>query len=170
MKNAFLLLFISIWSNASFAQNLTVFKDAANKFEIGVPSDWKRGVPGNSTVEFLAVRQGTSELDVTREIMSVNILHWTETDLDAAFKKYLEEVGKSQDFKILKESDRTIGGRKYKSLLESHKNTATGLEMTHSVLFSNDNGTVLILTMETTSANYDEFKNLFSRIASSLKF
>ncbi|MBJ6118111.1 hypothetical protein JAO76_07915 [Pontibacter sp. BT310] len=145
-------------------------RDTVNGFEVGVPVGWRYGVPANQSVSFIALRQKGTEADVPRENYNINILHRKEQDLDKTFKEFLLSVGEAEDFKVIEQGDTTINERRYKYLIEKHKNKHSGESMHNYVLLANKQGKVLILTMVTTSENFPQFKPLFDKVASSLRY
>jgi len=160
---------IATWKTC-IAQELAIIRDTVNHFEIGVPIGWRYGVPIEQTVSFMALRKKESDQDVPRENFNINILHRDEVDLNKSYGQYLEIVEKTEGFKILYQGERIIGVRKYKYLVETHKNKINKENMSHYILFTNNEGEILILTMVTTSANFEKFKPLFDSIASSLNY
>lgn len=154
----------------SFGQELLMVRDTVNRFEIGVPIGWRYGVPINRSVAFMAVREAQNEQDFPRENFNINILNRDEVDLATTYGHFLESIGKTEGFKILEQGEKIVNDRKYKYLIETHKNKISKEDMTDYVLFTNDQGRILILTTVTTSENFEKFKNLFESIGLSLKF
>jgi hypothetical protein len=170
MKNIFvIILSICIWK-VSIGQELSIIRDTINHFEIGVPAGWKYGVPANKSVTFMALSQKTINEASPRENFNINILHGEETNLNKSFSDFLSSLGNAEGFKIIDQGEKIIKERKYKYLIETHKNKISKEDMNNYVLFTNDNGTVLILTMVTTSKRFEQFKGLFDAIANSLAY
>lgn len=163
------ILTIATWKTC-IAQELQIIRDTVNHFEIGVPIGWRYGVPIEKTVSFMALRQKEHDQDVPRENFNINILHKNEVDLNKSYGDYLESVGKTEGFHIFQQGEKIIGDRRYKYLIETHKNKISKEDMSHYVLFTNNEGEILILTIVTTSANFEKFKPLFDSIASSLRY
>jgi hypothetical protein len=164
-----IILTITTWSTC-LGQELAIIRDTVNNFEIGVPIGWRYGVPEDNSVTFLALRKKQNDLDVPRENFNLNILYRDEVDLNKSFSQYLESVGKAEGFRILDQGERKIKNREYKYLIETHKNRISKEEMCNYVLFTNKNGEILILTIVTTSENFEKFKTLFDSIALSLNY
>lgn len=171
MKNFLLtfLIFVSI-KTVSFGQELAILQDTVNNYQIGVPVGWKYGVPADRSLALMAFRQKQTEEDVPRENFNLNILRSDEISLDATYKKFLESIGTAEGFTIIEQGDTVINDRKYKYLIESHKNKYSKEDMHNYVLFTNREGTILILTMVTISPNFETYKALFDKIALSLHF
>jgi len=152
------------------AQELIKIRDTINHFEIGVPIGWKYGTPVNKSLAFMALRQKQSDDDQPRENFNINILSHYEIDLNKSYKQFLESIGQAKGFRILNQGDKIILNRKYKYLIEIHKNTITNENMTNYIFFTNDNGKILILTMVTISEKFEKFKETFDSISNSLIF
>ena len=151
-------------------QELAMVRDTTNHFEIGIPIGWRYGVPADRSLALIAIRQKQTDEDEPRENLNINILHRDETDLDATYHQFLESIGEAEGFRIIDQGEKVIENRKYKYLIETHKNMQNNEDMNNYVYFTNDNGTVLILTMVTTSKDFRQFKNLFDAVAESLRF
>lgn len=167
-----ILLIILSWCSwtSSFGQALLMVRDTVNRFEIGVPIGWRYGVPIIRSVAFMAVREAQNEQDFPRENFNINILIRNEVDLDTSYGHFLESIGQTEGFKILEQGEKIVNDRKYKYLIETHKNKISKEDMTDYVSFTNDQGRILILTTVTISENFENFKDLFESIGSSLKF
>jgi hypothetical protein len=131
---------------------------------------WRYGVPADKSVTFIALRQKLNDEDLPRENFNVNVLHKDEKDLEKSYNKFIESIGKAEGFNIIDQGNKTIKERKYKYLVETHKNKLSKEDMSNYVLFANKDGVILILTMVTTAANFEKFKALFNSIATSLTF
>jgi hypothetical protein len=164
-----IILTISTWTTC-VGQELATIRDTVNHFEIGVPVGWRYGVPVDKSVTFMALRQKQNDQDVPRENFNLNILHRDEVDLNKSYGQFLESVGKAEGFKITDQGEKIIKNRKYKYLIETHKNKVSKEDMSNYVLFTNNDGEILILTMVTTSENFKKFKSLFDSIALSLSY
>jgi hypothetical protein len=170
MKYAAIIIFtLSAWTICS-GQELATIRDTVNHFEIGVPVGWRYGVPADKSVTFMALRQKQTDEDVPRENFNINIVHRDETDLTKSYQQFLESIGKSEGFRIIEQGDKTIKNRNYKYLLETHKNRLSKEDMHNYVLFTNNGGEILILTMVTTSDNFTKFRDLFGAIGLSLLY
>jgi hypothetical protein len=170
MKTILLCILTLLIGTSIFGQELQIIKDSINHFEIGVPIGWKYGIPTNKSLAFMAFRQKLNEQDIPRENFNINILHKDEKDLEKSFNQFQESIGKAEGFKIIKLGDTISSNRKYKYIIETHKNKISKEDMHNYVFFTNNNGEILILTMVTTSSNFEKFKGLFSLIAKSLKY
>ncbi|SIT92251.1 hypothetical protein [Pontibacter indicus] len=171
MKNFLLTLLILVSiKTVSFGQELAILQDTVSNYQIGVPVGWKYGVPADRSLALMAFRQKQTEEDVPRENFNLNILRRDEKSLDATYKKFLESIGTAEGFTIIEQGDTVINNRKYKYLIESHKNKYSKEDMHNYVLFTNREGTILILTMVTISPNFETYKALFDKIALSLHF
>ncbi|WP_162056484.1 hypothetical protein [Pontibacter pamirensis] len=155
---------------ASFGHELALVRDTVNNFEVGVPVGWRYGVPVDKSVSFIALRQKESGTDVPRETYNINIVHRAETDLDNTYRQFIENIESAEGFKIIEEGDTLINDRSYKYLIETHKNSISKEDMNNYVLFTNNKGKLLILTMVTISPNFQSYKPLFDKIASTLRY
>src|SRR5688572_4754708 len=122
MKHIILSILIISTCTISFGQELVTIRDTVNHFAIGVPVGWRYGVPTDKSVTFIALRQKLNEQDLPRENFNINILHRDEIDLEKSFKEFLESVGKAEGFTVLEQGDKIIKNRKYKYLIETHRN------------------------------------------------
>lgn len=171
MKRFFLSILITLSvCTASLGQELALVRDTVNNFEIGVPVGWRYGVPADKSVSFIALRQKESDADVPRENYNINIVYRAETDLDKTYRQFLGNIGNAEGFNIIEEGDIIINDRSYKFLIETHKNNISKEDMNNYVLFTNNKGKILILTMATISPNFQSYKPLFDRIASTLRY
>ncbi len=172
MKSKHLLLFILILSSSAicFGQELIAIRDTVNHFEVGVPAGWRYGVPADKSLTLIALRQKQNDQDVPRENFNLNIIHRDEISLDLTYQQFLESIGKAEQFRIIEQGEKIIKERKYKYLIETHKNKISKEDMSNYVLFTNNDGEILILTMVTISANFEKFRPLFDTIALSLTY
>jgi hypothetical protein len=154
----------------SYGQELVTIRDTVNHFSIGVPAGWKSGTPANKFVLFVAYRQPLNEQDLPIENFNINILHRQEVDLEKSYQQFLKSVGQAEGFKIIEEGNKMVNGRKYKTLIETHKNPMNNEDMHNHVLFTNNNGEILILTMVAASSKFEKVRELFDRIAISLSY
>jgi hypothetical protein len=164
-----IILTIFILTNC-IGQELAIIRDTVNHFEIGVPAGWRYVVPVDKSIVFIAWRQKENGKDVPRENFNLNLFHVKEGDLNKSHEKILEIIGKAEGFKIIDQGDLIINNRRYKYLIETHKNKISKEDMSHYVLFTNKDGAIFILTMVTISENFENFKTLFHAIALSLKY
>ena len=135
-----------------------------------MPVGWKYGVPADQSLALMAFRQKQTAEDVPRENFNINILHRDGSNLETSYKEFLESIGTVEGFTIIEQGDTVINDRKYKYLIESHKNKYSKEDMHNYVLFTNREGTILILTMVTTSPNFETYKALYDKVALSLHF
>jgi hypothetical protein len=163
------ILILSTWT-LGFGQELVTVRDTVNHFEIGVPVGWRYGFPIDKSVTFVALRQKLDEQDLPRENFNINFLQIEETDLEESYTDFLGSVGQAEGFKIIENGERIIHDRKYKYLIETHKNKVSKEDMYNYVLFTNNSGEILILTMVTTSENFEDFRGLFDSIGLSLSY
>ena len=170
MKYLLLVILMFGFSLTGQSQELAFVRDTLNGFEIGVPIGWRYGVPTDNSVDFVAIRQKEDDEDIPRENYNINMVYREQTSTEKTFKQFLKSIGETAGFKILDKGDITVNGTKYKFLIETHKNKISKEDMHNYVLFTNKDGKILILTMVTISSNFDTYKDLFDRIASSLKY
>ncbi|WP_299985232.1 hypothetical protein [uncultured Pontibacter sp.] len=164
------LIFLVSVKTISLGQELAIIQDTVQNYRIGIPIGWKYGVPADKSLALMAFRQKQSEEDVPRENFNINILHHNETSLDKTYNEFLKSIGTVEGFKIIEQGDTVINERKYKFLIETHQNKYSKEDMHNYVLLTNKDGMILILTMVTTSPNFEAFKPLFDKIALSLHF
>ncbi len=169
-KSILSLLILFSFFKTSFGQELVMITDTINKFQIGVPVGWRYFGPQVNSVAFQANRQKVDENDKPRENYNINIMHHKETDLNEEYKNFISAISKREGFRIIDQKDKIINGRKYKYLIETHKNIKSQEDMTDCIIFTNNNGEILQLTMATISENFDKYSLLFDRIAESLKY
>ena len=170
MRNIIIIILtIFGWIN-SFGQELAIVKDTVHHFEIGVPVGWRYGVPLDNSLEFVALRENQDEQDIPRENFNINIFNHKQVDLENTYEQFLISIGKTEGFKIIEQGEKIINNRKYKYLIETHKNKISKDDMSNYVLFTNNAGEILVLTIVTTSENFERFKDLFESIALSLNY
>ena len=170
MKNLVAGIIILVIPAIGLGQELVMIKDTINNFQIGVPVGWMYGVPKDKSVDFIAFRQKTSEQDMPRENFNINIFRRDETDMEKSYQHFIRNIGSAEDFSIVAQQEKVINRRRYKYLVETHKNAISKEEMTNCVLFTNNDGEILILTMVTTSLNFPKYKQLFDSIVLSLHY
>lgn len=171
MKHLILSLLISIsFLKTSFGQELVMITDTINKFQIGVPVGWRYFGAQPNSAAFLAIREKVDENDKPRENYNINIMHRKETDLDEEYRNFINSISKRDGFRIIEEKEKIINNRRYKYLIETHKNIKSQEDMTDCILFTNNNGEILQLTIATISGNFDKYQVLFDKIAESLKY
>ena len=154
----------------SFGQELITIRDTIHQFEIGVPSDWKYGVPKNNSLAFMAVSQKSNSGVSPRENFNLNIFQTDLLDFDYSYQKFLKSISIAKEFKIIEQGEKIINQKKYKFLIETHKNVLTEDDMMHYIFFNNNNGRVAILTMVTVPDRFERFKSLFDSIAATLRY
>lgn len=171
MSKCLTMMILAMWScGTCVGQELVTVRDTINHFEIGVPVGWRYGVPVDKSVEFVAFREIHDEQDVARDNFNINIIRVEETDLNRPYSQFLESIGKAEGFKILDQGEMTVKNRKYKYLVETHKNPINKMDLVNYVLFTNKEGEVLILTMVTASKKFEKVKALFDSIGQSLNY
>jgi len=170
MRLLILIILILSTYTVTYGQELVIIQDTVNHFSIGIPVGWRYGIPTDKSVTFIALRQKLNDQDLPRENFNINILHRDEIDLEKSYKQFLESVGKAEGFKIIDQGDKIVRERKYKYLIETHKNKISKEDMNNYVLFANNEGEIHILTMVTTSDNFERFRELFDSIAKSLVY
>lgn len=171
MKKALVLLISSfLLVQLSLGQELLIVKDTLNKFQIGVPVGWRYWGPQPNGSIFQAIRPKVDANDIPRENFNINIFHHKETDIDKEYINFINSISKREGFKIIEQKEINIKNRKYKYLIETHKNVKSHEDMTDCIIFTNNNGEILQLTMATISENFDKFKVLFDKIAESLEY
>lgn len=165
------LFLVVLMPTYCLGQSLILVRDTVNNFEIGVPEGWQYGVPQNKSVDFIAIRQKVDVLDVPRENYNIFLLDKDVKDLNESYKLFLESLSANgASFKVIEDGDITLNNRNYKWLIETHKNKHSGESMHNYVLFTNNEGRILILTFATISDNFENYKSLFTKIAASLKY
>lgn len=172
MKHLLVLLLTTFsFLTTSYCQELVPITDSINKFIIGVPIGWRYGVPEDKSALFMAYRQKIDENDIPGEVVRINIYYHKETNLNKEYKNFIKEISHREGFiEILEQEDKLIDNREYKYLVETHLNAVSKQEMTACILLSNDNGKILMLTMQTKSENMYKYRQLFDRIAESLQY
>jgi hypothetical protein len=170
MKHIALIFFVLSSCKVSVGQELITIRDTINHFSIGVPVGWIYGVPTDKSVTFAAYRQKLNGPNWPKENFNINIIRRGDKDLEKTYKEFLAAIGKVNGFLIIDQADTVINGRRYKSLIETHINPLNNERLHNYVLFANNNGKILILTMVTTSSNFETFKTLFDTIALSLSY
>jgi hypothetical protein len=170
MRLIVIVVFTFGLSLAGYGQELAQVRDTTNGFEVGVPVGWRYGVPTNNKVAFIAYRLKETNDDIPRENYNINIVYRDNSNLEDTYREFLEVIGKAEGFKMIEQHNTKINDREYKLLIETHKNTISNEAMHNYVLFTNKDGKILILTMVTTSSNFEAYKVLFDSIAGSLKY
>ena len=165
-----LLLAIILLPIRSKGQDFRPYRDTVNHFSISIPEGWKYGPPPDRSVTFIALRQKANETDKPRESVSVNFLFKTETDLFKSYKSFVESLSNAERFELVDQGDRVIHNRKYKWLIEIHKNKMGEEYLKRYILFTNNNGEILTVTMTTTVENFPVYVLLFERVALSLAY
>lgn len=168
-QTLFFFLMLSIFSS-TYGQELRTIKDSTNHYEIGVPIGWRSAILTNKSVSLVAIREKLNEQDVAKENFNIIILNKDEKDLEISFIQFKESLSKAEGFKVIEQGVEIIDNRKYIYLIETHKNKISKEDMHNYVFFTNNDGKILILTMVTTSSNFERFKVLYSTIGRSLKY
>ena len=169
MKPLFLLL-LFLFPITVVAQSLLIYEDSVNRFEIGVPNTWRYGVPKDKSTSFRAVRRATDSTDVVREQFTVNVLYDKPADLETSYKEFMGYISKAPGFKILEEGEKEIHGRRYKWLVETHKYNPGNEDVINYVYFANSGKSLLILTMVTSMQALPKYRELFDKIAGTIKY
>lgn len=169
MKRLLLLAFLAISFTVLNGQSLQLVRDTVNNFEIGVPIGWRYGVPKESPLVFVAINQTKNGLDEPRENFNIDIQRIEDTDMESSFKDFLSFIGEAEGFKVIEQGNKTVQGRIYRYVIETHLNHFSKENMHNYVLFINTNSRILVLTMVTVSANFEQYKPLFESIAETLK-
>ncbi|MEO6166023.1 MAG: hypothetical protein ABIO46_07875 [Chitinophagales bacterium] len=169
MKQFFQLL-IFLLPLSAFGQNLLVYEDSTNHFTIGVPMDWKYGIPKDKSTTFKAGRKAKDSIDIVRESFSVNVLYGKPSDLNVSYKEFMGAIEKAPSFKILEQGEKDINGRHYKWLMETHHHPGTNEQVANYVYFANSGKSLLILTMVSSTTAFKKYRELYDRVANSLVY
>lgn len=165
-----LFLLITFMPLCAFSQSLLVYEDTVNHFTVGVPSGWRYGMPKDKSTTFIATRRPKDSTDIVRERFSINVLYGMPSDFNTSYKEFLSHISKAPGFRILEEGEKEINKRQYKWLIETHKYNPGNEDAINYVYFANSGKSLLILTMVSSAQAFPEYRDLFDKIASSLKY
>ena len=117
-----LFLLFSVISFGTVAQS-RIFENKEGKYTITVPQNWKERVDGTTT-DIFAPDEG--KLDVWQEFLGISLSETNGLTLEETFTYYMKEdfPGYYKDFKIVKQGEEVISGRKAKWALYSFSNSA----------------------------------------------
>ncbi|MBX7107542.1 MAG: hypothetical protein K1X61_02740 [Chitinophagales bacterium] len=164
-------LIVMLLPMTSFAQEqLLVYEDTVNHFTIGVPQNWRYGIPKDKSTSFMAARKAKDSTDLVRENFSVNVLYNKPADLNTAYQQFLSAIQRAPEFKIVEQGEKDINKRHYKWLIETHKNQRTNETVYNYVYFANSGKSVLILTMVSSAQSFHKYRELYDLVAKSLKY
>ncbi|WP_153798508.1 PsbP-related protein [Foetidibacter luteolus] len=167
MRHLLLVLFTVFIIQAS-GQSFVTFKDTINHFSINIPTGWKYGVNKNyPAIKLLAYRTPLSKADTSRDNFNINIIETPNKNLDKTFEDFLKYLPDAKNFKLIDRGDTTFNGKKFKRLIETHKNEGSDIQMHNYDFVTFKDGKTYILTMVTFSYAFDTVKPLFDKIASS---
>ncbi|AEE48524.1 hypothetical protein [Haliscomenobacter hydrossis] len=171
MRYIFLTMMVTWFSiEQGLAQELVLIRDTINKFQIGVPEGWQYGVPTGNYVDLIAYRQKINNEDVVIENFNINVFESENTNFKTSYIEFIKTIGEAKGFEILEQGNKKIFKRKYKYLIETHENPLNKEATIHYVLFTNNDGKIVILTMVASPLNFQKYKPLFDKIALSLRF
>lgn len=155
----------------SFGQEqLLVYEDTINHFTIGIPKDWRYGIPKDKSTSYMAARKAKDSSDVVRENFTVNVLYNKPADLNTSFEQFMNAIQKAPEFKIVEQGEKDINKRHYKWLIETHKNQRNNETVCNYVYFANSGKSILILTMVSSEQSFPKYRDLYDLVAKSLKF
>jgi photosystem II reaction center protein PsbP len=167
MRHLLLILFTVVTIQAS-GQSFVTYKDTINRFSINIPTGWNYGVNKNyPAIKLLAYRTALSKSDSSRDNFNINIIETPGKNLDKTFSDFLRYLPDAKNFKLINKGDTTFNGLKFKWLIETHKNENNDKQMHNYDFVTLKDGKTYILTMITSSYDFDTIKFLFAKIASS---
>ena len=149
--------------------DFAIYKDTIEKFEINIPKKWINQTDKDSRMSLIIISDEKIKNE-TQTNFNLQILNLELTDLNESYFYYLQNLEKAKEFKILESGEKIIHKRKYKWLVEYHKNHFTDEDMINYNLFTNKDGKVLVLTMVSTKNQFEKIRPVFEDIMKSLKF
>lgn len=167
----YISIFLILLNEFCCSQDLSFYRDTANKFSIGIPNGWTQQIINEptSTIKLNVFRPRMDETDNPREVYKVDLLSIPNSNLDLVYRDILKNSSLWDKFKLLAEGDTIINNRKYKWFKEEHENMLSKETMTAYVYLGYKAPLAYMVTFVTTAALFDQYESLFRKISSSFR-
>jgi len=161
--------FLIVISIKAAGQSFSTYTDTLNNFSIDIPAGWEYGIDKNYPgIILIARRVPQSKSDTIRDNFNINTIETPGKTLDKTFADFRKYLLETENFKLMDMGDTVLNGRRFKWLIETHKDDVGGNVQLHNYNFVTiKNNKTYILTMVTFSYFFDTIKPLFDQIASS---
>lgn len=155
------------------AQELPLFHDTVNHFQIGVPSaGWiYKDYPNSSPVKFYSVRQRNGDADTPRESYNLSVIPKRyNSNLYKEFRKYINYSNSSSKLDITEVDSTNIHGQEWLWIIDTHQNSLTKepMLMGEYALVAFKDETTYILTFMTRADRFENYRALFVKIAGTI--
>jgi hypothetical protein len=152
-----------------FGQDFANYTDTINHFSIQIPNGWRYGRSKDPAgLKLIAMRPPSGVTDTSNANYNVNIFSTPHNNLDNTFFDFIRYLH-AEDLKIIQTGDTVLSGRKFKWLIETHKNQRAEVQMKNYDLVTVKNGKTYIITFVAFLDSFDFYKPLFDKIASSFR-
>jgi hypothetical protein len=165
----FCYLVLAAWATSP-AQELVRVSDPHNQYEIGVPQGWRHKLIQKKAVVFYAAPK-TNKKTIPEQRFSIEMWYEGKDDFRTTYTKYVEKVSRYEGFiKVEQEGEKEIYNRKYKYFIAKFKAYRSAEIVCHYIFFTNKGGEILSLILMAPADRFEEHKELFGRIAGSLRY
>ncbi|RZM07335.1 MAG: hypothetical protein EOO88_51935 [Pedobacter sp.] len=164
-----LILLLFLLNDEAQAQNIALYKDSINKFEIGMPIGWNYQVINDpsTSIKLTVSRPKKDSTDFFTENYNVNVLLLPNQTLDACYSEMMKSISTRAGFRLISQGDTTIRYMKYKWLTQSHTNQATGTAMTAYIYLAYDSTFAYMITFAATTSSFSNYEVLFRQLSAS---
>ena len=170
LMKAIILFFILLLGISATCQELSIYRDSSNQFEVGLPVGWRYEKPKNHPgILLICIRNPVDTIEKYVENFNLNVVDDANSSLDSAFAHMLYFNKMTKDFQIIKQGAKMISGRPYKWVISTHTNQYSSQVMNNYVLLTYKDDKAYILTFLSTPKNFDMYLPFFERIAETFK-
>jgi hypothetical protein len=151
----------------SIAQTFKVYKDAANHFEISIPTSWLV-TQTDPRLKFIAIRPQDKQGNPYPENINLNFIDAPDGNLNAAYAMSIESNSALPGFLSVTKKGAAANGH-YKWYINSHKDLQTNTVLQTIVFVYYDKEKAVLLTCTAPFGEFDRYYPVFLKIADSLK-
>ncbi len=162
-----LLSFLFFAGKNSMAQTFKSYKDAANHFEISIPSNWLV-TQSDPRLKFIAIRPQTEPDNAFPENINLNFIDAPHGNLDSAYAMSIESNNALPGFLSITKKG-TATSKRYKWYINSHKDLQTDTVLQTIVFVYYIKEKAILLTCTAPFGSFERYKPVFFKIADSLK-
>lgn len=168
MKYLSIILFF-ISSIDCSSQELVVYKDTVNNFSIGIPVGWRYGTLKNIPSIKIFAQEVATGSDKFVGNYNLNIFDSSDSTFENAYGTFITSLSSAKHYHLIDSGNAVINGTKYNWIIETHENSQTPIKMSNYDFMTYKNGTSYILTLVAPESDFEKYKELFDKVANSLK-
>jgi predicted CopG family antitoxin len=170
----YLALFVLsfLLNSSAFCQDLKIKLVKNKNYEIKIPKDWEDLDISFGGVSLSVIKPKTKDEPNPAEAIGMKHVKTNKNTFQDAYEEYLGLLKGyyKEGFKIIEESTVLINDRKFVKLIVNTKSKINGKNRKNIMYYTFINNESHMMTLISTKENFDNFKSLYDKISSSLKF